>query len=54
MRPEDPNFVVQYRLIHDVDYMEIDSDPDMVEPFPTLLPLPVTIDNRNESPDWNV
>ena len=42
LRFDDPNFSVQYKLIHDVEYMEIDSDPDLVEPFPTLLPLPGT------------
>eukprot|EP01041_Mallomonas_annulata_P002524 gene2524-4908_t len=40
IRFDDPNFAIQYRSIHDVEYMEIESDPDLVEPFPTLLPLP--------------
>lgn len=40
LRFDDPNFSIQYKLIRDVDYMELDSEPDLVEPFPTLLPLP--------------
>mmetsp|Transcript_4032 Transcript_4032/g.4125 ORF Transcript_4032/g.4125 Transcript_4032/m.4125 type:complete len:852 (-) Transcript_4032:143-2698(-) len=40
LRFDDPNFSIRYRLIHEVDYMEIESDPDLMEPFPSLLPLP--------------
>jgi len=40
LRYNDPNFSIQYKLIRDVEYMELDSEPDVIEPFPTLLPLP--------------
>jgi hypothetical protein len=38
--PDDPNFAVSYKAITHCAYMEVGSDPDIVEPFPPLLPVP--------------
>jgi hypothetical protein len=40
MRKEDPNFSVEYRSIGKCAFMAINSEPDVMEPFPPLLPLP--------------
>lgn len=42
LKPGDPNFSVNYKKIHKYQYMQINSDPDLIEPFPPLLPLPGT------------
>jgi hypothetical protein len=38
--PDDPNFAINYKAISQCAYMEVASDPDLVEPFPALLPVP--------------
>lgn len=35
-----PNFAVDYKRIARYEYMEIADEPDLVEPFPSLLPVP--------------
>jgi tetratricopeptide (TPR) repeat protein len=37
-RPDDPNFAVNYKNISRLEYMQIDSEPDIVLLFPPLLP----------------
>jgi hypothetical protein len=39
LRINDPNFSIEYKKISKLEYIEIDSEPDFVYPFPTLLPL---------------
>ena len=36
----DPNFAIDYKRIAKYEYMEIADEPDLVEPFPPLLPVP--------------
>lgn len=36
----DPNFAIDYKRIAKFEYMEIADEPDLVEPFPPLLPVP--------------
>ena len=38
LHPTDPNYFVDYRKVRDVDFVEIDSEPDLIELFPVLLP----------------
>ena len=38
LRPDDPNFAVDYKNISKCEYMQIDSEPDLVLKFPALLP----------------
>jgi hypothetical protein len=40
LRPDDPNFSVDYRRISACDYMVLGSEPDLTEAFPPLLPVP--------------
>ena len=40
LSPDDPNFAVNYKSIAQCAYMEVASDPDLVEVFPSLLPVP--------------
>lgn len=40
MRPGDPNFTVDYRSIYHIQFMEMDTDPDLTRQFPVLLPVP--------------
>ena len=40
LQPGDPNFCVDYRGIQTVAYMEIDTEPDLLEEIPVLFPLP--------------
>ena len=37
MRKEDPNFAVDYKKSHLVEYIELLSEPDIIESFPALL-----------------
>lgn len=39
LRPGDPNFAVDYRRIGKCEFIQIDSEPDLIEPFLPLLPL---------------
>ena len=39
LRPGDPNFAIDYRRIGKCEFMELSSEPDIVEPFLPLLPL---------------
>lgn len=32
----DPNFVVDYKRLLHIDFMEVSSDPDLIATFPTL------------------
>ena len=43
MKPSDPNFAIDYKKIGQFEYMEIETEPDLVEPFPPLLPLPSNV-----------
>lgn len=36
----DPNFAMDYKKINKYEYMIIATEPDLVEPFQPLLPLP--------------
>jgi hypothetical protein len=40
LQPNDPNFAVDYKRISKCEYMVIHTDPDLIEPFPSLLPVP--------------
>lgn len=40
LRPNDPNFAIDYKRISKFEYMEIGSEPDIMEPFVPLLPVP--------------
>jgi hypothetical protein len=40
MKKNDPNFAVDYKKISAYEFMEIESEPDMTEVFPPLLPVP--------------
>eukprot|EP01034_Spumella_vulgaris_P021885 gene21885-27961_t len=40
LRPDDPNFSVDYRRISACEYMVIGTEPDLTESFPPLLPVP--------------
>jgi len=40
LAPDDPNFAINYKKITQCAYMEIGTDPDMIEKFPPLLPVP--------------
>lgn len=40
LKPNDPNFSLDYRKIHTMEYMVIGSEPDLTERFPALLPIP--------------
>lgn len=40
LEPDDPNFAVDYKRIAKCEFMVIHSDPDLTEPFPSLLPVP--------------
>lgn len=40
LRPDDPNFAIDYKRIAKCEYMIVHSDPDLVEPFHSLLPVP--------------
>jgi hypothetical protein len=40
LRQNDPNFSVDYKRISKCEYMILESEPDLVEVFPALLPLP--------------
>ena len=40
LRVNDPNFQVDYKRISTFEYMAIESEPDVVLPFPVLLPAP--------------
>mmetsp|Transcript_15322 Transcript_15322/g.13857 ORF Transcript_15322/g.13857 Transcript_15322/m.13857 type:complete len:121 (+) Transcript_15322:1-363(+) len=35
-----PNFSIDYKNIGMIDYIEIDNEPDFIEQFPVLLPMP--------------
>jgi hypothetical protein len=39
MKFDDPNFSINYRSINNVEYIEIDTEPDLVEPFAPLMPV---------------
>ena len=43
MRLNDPNFAVDYKKISRFEFMEIESEPDVTEVFPPLLPVPGSI-----------
>lgn len=38
--PNDPNFAIDYKKISKFEFMIIPTEPDLVEPFPALLPVP--------------
>lgn len=38
--PNDPNFAIDYKRISKCEYMVISTEPDLIEPFPPLLPVP--------------
>lgn len=38
LKPNDPNFAIDYKRISKFEYMEIATEPDIVERFPPLLP----------------
>jgi len=40
LAPNDPNFAIEYRKIHYIDYVWLDRESDFVHPFPSLLPPP--------------
>eukprot|EP00981_Chlorochromonas_danica_P004577 scaffold912_cov187-Ochromonas_danica.AAC.55 len=40
LQPNDPNFALDYKKISKCEFMIVHSDPDLVEPFPSLLPVP--------------
>lgn len=40
LKPGDPNFAVDYKSIAKCEYMIIESEPDLVEKFKPLLPVP--------------
>lgn len=40
LSPDDPNFAISYKKIGRCAYMQIEDDPDLVELFPPLLPVP--------------
>eukprot|EP01038_Epipyxis_sp_PR26KG_P007639 gene7639-10398_t len=40
LQPDDPNFSLDYRSISSYEYMIIETEPDLVEIFPVLLPVP--------------
>jgi hypothetical protein len=40
LKPDDPNFSVDYKRITAFQYMVIHTEPDLVEVFPQLLPIP--------------
>lgn len=40
LRPDDPNFSVDYKHINKYEYMEIATEPDFMEKFIPLLPVP--------------
>ena len=39
IRPHDPNFSIDYKAIRHVDFIELDSDPDLTADFPTLADI---------------
>ena len=43
MKKDDPNFAVDYKKISNFEFMEIESEPDITEVFPPLLPVPGAI-----------
>ena len=43
MKPNDPNFAINYKKISKFEYMEIESEPDRTEVFPPLLPIPGSV-----------
>lgn len=40
LRPDDPNFAIDYKKISKYEFMIIATEPDLIEPFPSLLPVP--------------
>lgn len=40
LQPNDPNFAIDYKRISKCEYMILESEPDLIEPFPALLPVP--------------
>ncbi len=40
LRPDDPNFAIDYKKISKYEFMIIGTEPDLIEPFPSLLPVP--------------
>jgi len=40
LRSNDPNFQIDYKRISTLEYMMIDTEPDVSSVFPTLLPAP--------------
>lgn len=43
LKIQDPNFAVDYKKSHTIYYIEIETEPDLLEIFPALLPLPGSI-----------
>lgn len=39
LKSDNPNFSINYRSINNVEYIEIDTEPDLIEPFAPLIPL---------------
>ena len=37
LKPNDPNFSIIYKKVQNVEYVALDSEPDLMEKFPTLL-----------------
>lgn len=40
LKSDDPNFAVSYKNIAHCEFMCVESEPDLVEVFPALLPVP--------------
>ena len=36
--PTDPNFFISYKQVHIYEYVEVNSEPDLLAVFPLLLP----------------
>jgi hypothetical protein len=39
LQHDNPNFSINYRSINHVEYIEIETEPDLIEPFAPLMPL---------------
>jgi hypothetical protein len=39
LKPDNPNFSLNYRSINNVEYIEIETEPDLVQPFAPLMPV---------------
>ena len=37
LRPNDPNFSIDYKNVNNIDYIVVRTEPDTVEPFMPIL-----------------